>query len=159
MEYITIQSTGNAIDFGDMNVGRRSGGDGLSNSVRGLIGGGFPNTATIDYIQIATTGNAQDFGDLTVARGNGFGGCGSATRGLFGGGGIGSPGSATFYNVIDFITISTLGNASDFGDLFSGRYGVDSLAGRTRGLFTGEPSSPLGGRGVSQSRSSSPCYC
>ena len=43
MEYITINQRGSAIDFGDMNVGRRSGGDGLSNSVRGLIGGGFPN--------------------------------------------------------------------------------------------------------------------
>ena len=62
----------------------------------------------MEYITIETTGDAQDFGDLTVARGNGFGGCGSATRGLFAGG-IGSPGSATFYNVIDFITISTLG--------------------------------------------------
>ena len=35
-------------------------------------------------------------------------------RGLFGGGYVPSP--ATTYNVIDYITISTLGNAIDFGD-------------------------------------------
>ena len=57
-------------------------------------------------------------------------GLSDATRGVWGGG---EPAT----NIIDFVTIASTGNASDFGDLFSGRYGVDSLAGRTRGLFTG----------------------
>ena len=112
MEYITIQSTGSAIDFGDMNVGRRSGGDGLSNSVRGLIGGGFPATATIDYIQIATTGNAQDFGDLASTNYHNRA-VNNANRGVW----VGKQSG----NTIQFVTISTLGDAQDFGDIITSR--------------------------------------
>ena len=69
IDYITIASTGNAIDFGDLTVARNSL-SACSSSTRGVFGGGFAPTAnnTIDYITIATTGNAIDFGDLTVTR-------------------------------------------------------------------------------------------
>ena len=69
MDYVTIGSTGNATDFGNL-TGTRVGGAGTSNSTRGVIGGGKDpsTTATIDYITIASAGNGTDFGDLTVAR-------------------------------------------------------------------------------------------
>ena len=67
MEYITIASTGNSTDFGDLlgdNYWRMAG---TSSSTRGLFGGGMIGGAdqnVIQYITIASTGNSQDFGDL-----------------------------------------------------------------------------------------------
>ena len=75
MDYITMGSTGNATDFGDLSVARMSLGS-ASNATRGLFGGGliYPsNSNVIDYITIGSTGNAQDFGDLTRAQDGTFG--------------------------------------------------------------------------------------
>ena len=138
IDYVTISSTGNAIDFGDL----ISGYEGFalascSNSTRGLWGGGFypgaTNVNVIQYITIASTGNAVDYGDLTVAR-RGIGACSSSTRGVFGGGV--DPANT---NVIDFITLSTLGNAQDFGDLVTStrRDGNGACSNSTRGLWAG----------------------
>ena len=83
MDYITIDTTGNAIDFGDLTSGRWSLA-GVSSSTRGVFVGGLNGAThhnTMDYITIATTGNAIDFGDLTVAR-NGIKGLSSSTRGF-----------------------------------------------------------------------------
>ena len=69
IDYITIATEGNAIDFGDLTAAR-SHGSGLSNSIRGCFAGGSsPNkTNVIEFVTIASTGNASDFGDLTVGR-------------------------------------------------------------------------------------------
>ena len=40
-------------------------------------------------------------------------------------------------DVIDFFTISTLGDAQDFGDLTVSRFGIGSGSSRTRGMFMG----------------------
>ena len=72
IDYITIATTGNATDFGDMNV-RSQGGAATTNSVRATFAGGqqespsYTLTNYIDYVTIASTGNAIDFGDLTAA--------------------------------------------------------------------------------------------
>ena len=71
---------------------------------------------------------------MTEAR-YGAGGCSNSIRGLFGGG-VHLP-SAVYYNTIDYITIATLGNAIDFGDLFTGRYGASSCSSSTRGVWFG----------------------
>ena len=69
IEFITIATTGNAADFGDMTSARYNHG-GASSPTRAVFMGGFPFTnatnVIIDYVEIATTGNAVDFGDLTV---------------------------------------------------------------------------------------------
>ena len=52
----------------------------------------------------------NDFGDLTT--GHSDGGRQSKTRGLIAGGS--NPDASTKLNVIDFITMSTLGNGADF---------------------------------------------
>ena len=115
IDYITISTTGNAQDFGDLTAGRRLLGS-CSSNTRGVFAGGInPSSVyenTIDFITIASTGNASDFGDLTQAR-LGASGCSSSTRGLFGGGYL--PGTITV-NTIDYITIASTGNAVDFGD-------------------------------------------
>ena len=115
IDFITISSTGNATDFGDLTLIRMMGGGGCSNSTRGIIGGGqsaspAPRTNIIDFITIATTGNAVDFGDSTSARVDSSG-ASSSTRGVFVGGD-----TPTLVNTIDFVEIATTGNASDFGD-------------------------------------------
>ena len=59
MDYITIASTGNATDFGDLNVGSLLG-SGLSSPTRGVIGTGQNASGdrvdSIEYITIGTTG-------------------------------------------------------------------------------------------------------
>jgi hypothetical protein len=132
IEYITIATTGNAIDFGDLTQAR-SFPAACSSSTRGIFSGGYTPTPTlvntIDYITIATTGNATDFGDLTIARSD-LGACSSSTRGVFGAGYI-SPST----NTIDYITIATTGNAQDFGDLTVARDGLAACSSSTRGVF------------------------
>jgi hypothetical protein len=125
MEFVTMASTGNATDFGVDITQARAGMGALSNGTRGIFAGGYNGPSTrydiIDYITIQSTGvAAQDFGDLTVSRQNPGSIC-SSTRGILSGG----RSSPTYYNTIDYVTMSTLGNAADFGDLTA-----------TRGLIT-----------------------
>ena len=71
MDYITIATQANAIDFGDL-TSTSGDGAGVSNGPRGVFQLGYagpPVSNRMDYITIATTGNAADFGDLTVSRG------------------------------------------------------------------------------------------
>ncbi len=67
IDYVTIATTGDAINFGDLTL-KRYGLAACSNGERGVFGGGEPSTSLIDYVTIATTGNATTFGNLTVAR-------------------------------------------------------------------------------------------
>jgi len=132
IEYITVASTGNVTDFGDL-TSTSNGGAAVSNGIRGAVALGIAASGTsntIDYVTIATTGNASDFGDRTVTKKQ-IGAAGSLTRGLFAGG------NATT-NVIDYITISTTGNATDFGDLTVARGSTPAgCSNGTRALFGG----------------------
>lgn len=129
IDYITISTTGDALDFGDL-LSNTAYSSGCSNSTRGVFGGGFtPNINTIQYITISATGNAFNFGDLTASRG-GLTSCSNVTRGIFGGG---NPG----VNIIDYIEIASLGNASDFGDLIFNTIRIGSVSSTVRGIFAG----------------------
>ena len=118
MDFVTISSKGNAIEFGSLSEARLP--SGCSNSTRGVFSSGYNGSSpgavtTIDYITLASTGNAQDFGDLTVAR-YATASVSTSIRGVIGGGYVTSD-----LNILDFILISTTGNAQDFGDLTNGR--------------------------------------
>ena len=119
IDVITIQSTGDATDFGDATVARVTQTGGLNSPTRGCFAGGYSPTQlnTIDYITYSTLGDAADFGDLThtVRR---PGGGSNAVRGIIAGGNNYDGGHIGLNN-IDFITIATLGNSQDFGDLTS----------------------------------------
>ena len=119
IDFINIQSQGNAIDFGDLSVARQLSGT-ASSRIRGLFGGG--NTPSIsdviDFVTFSTQSNATDFGNLTVARVN-VAGTSSDTRGLFAAGQ--APGDS---DVIDYVTIASTGNATDFGNLQTAKHGV-----------------------------------
>ena len=136
IEYITISSTGDAIDFGDLSANTASIGA-CSSSTRGVFGGAY----NAEYITISSAGNASDFGDLTQARA-GLGACSNSTRGIFAGGNY-NPGSGLVRaNIIDYVTIATLGNAQDFGDLSVGKTTVGACSSSTRGVFGGGFFSP-----------------
>jgi len=132
VDYVTLGSTGNASDFGNLTGNRNQSGT-CSSDTRALSGGGSDQLA-IDYFTIASTGNATDFGDL-VNPGNGkstgLSGLASPTRGIFGsvadGGG----------DQINYVTIASAGNAQDFGNLTASAQKHGSGSNNTRGIFTG----------------------
>ena len=149
-EQITIASQGNSANFGDITGnGENSDGGGGSNAIRGFRMGHFnsyasqvPDTfATNDivYYSLASEGNTADFGDLTYAC-YGYRSCvGSSTRMINTGGSYygGSPQTTRVRNIIDYWTIASTGNASDFGDL--------STARDTRGMLSNGVRSVIGG--------------
>jgi hypothetical protein len=144
IDYVTIASIGNASDFGDLTETRSYIGS-CSSPTRGLFAGGYlsgPNRIrnNIDYITIASTGNATDFGDLIRSKAM-LAGCSSPTRGLFGGG-TSSSNLDNSINEIDYVTIASTGNATDFGNLTTSHRELASCSSTTRGLFAGGRLSP-----------------
>jgi hypothetical protein len=115
LEYVTIASTGNSTDAGDLTVARSEGPCSGGNGTRGIWSGGYASGYgdTMDYMTISSTGGASDFGNLTAARGL-ANGSGSLTRFLHSGGASGAQIN------IDYVAFDTTGDASDFGDLQDG---------------------------------------
>ena len=70
IHFVTLASTGNSTDFGDISAAKRIEGGGTSSHIRGLIAGSNSPAQinTIEFVTIATTGNSQDFGDLMSSR-------------------------------------------------------------------------------------------
>ena len=142
IQKILIQSTGNAEDFGDLS-GNRYETECAASSTRGVFAGGYtedtsPNQKVniIEFVTIANSSNATDFGDLTVQRGH-TSGASNSTRGVIAGGSA-MPSPYPVTNVIDFFTIATTGNASDFGDTTSARkFMGGGRSSTTRALFCG----------------------
>jgi hypothetical protein len=60
------------------------------------------------------------------------GACASSTRATFGGGYVTSP--AAYINTINYVTIASTGNATDFGDLSVGRYALAACSNGHGGL-------------------------
>ncbi len=130
IDYNTMASKGNAIDFGNA-TSARGWGAGMSSSTRGIDAGGYPGTSNvIDYIEIGTLGDAIDFGDLPTVKESCYG-MSSPTRGI-----IGTGMSPTYVATLDYITMASKGNAVIFGHLGSIR-GHGAAANTTRGLFAG----------------------
>ena len=97
---------------------------------RGLFYNDAYNTKVIEYVDITTAGNAASFGTFSAVHGR-SGSVSDTTYGVVAGGSG---------NIVDmsYSTIATTGNASDFGDLTSGRrdfHGGSSDG--SRGLFWG----------------------
>jgi len=133
LEFITIASTADSSEFGDLNRVVSDMAGSFASPTRGFFGGGKgPETNIIDFITIQSKGNATDFGDLndgTRAEGSGSA---NTTRGLFFGGS--GPGAN---DTIEFITMATLGNATDFGNLSNSVEAGGACASSIRGLLGG----------------------
>ena len=142
-EFITIQSMGNSIDFGDAAAAVR-GQATFASSTRAVSGSGYVAPAavnTIEFFTIATQSNSTDFGDVTGGNGD-YTPISNQTRGIFAGG-YSYP--ATF-NAISFVTIASTGNSTDFGDMTTNRANGNRSAinSSTRGLIGGGYISPTG---------------
>ena len=136
IDFITIDSTGDATDFGNLTSGRFTGGA-FASSTRAVYAGGElapgAESNVIDYVTIMSAGNAVDFGDIShgtlrytlVAVSN-------KTRGIFGAGG-----TPTRVNTLAYVTIGTTGNSSDFGDLTETKNACFSAQSAIRGLCAG----------------------
>ena len=137
IEFVTIASLGNAADFGNYHGNMQSGA--FSNNIRGIFAGGYnpqPSVVdTIEYVTIAQTGNAIDFGNL-ASDNRGMASFASTTRGVFAGG-TGAAPSYTKKNEIQFVTIMTTGNTTDFGDIGSAKDFAAGASNATRGLIAG----------------------
>jgi hypothetical protein len=118
IDFITFSSAGNATDFGDLTgVTSKNYFGGSSTETKGVFGGGGApgDPSTINILTIASAGNSEDFGDLTQSRVL-MASAANGTRSVFFGGQQNVPGGPES-NVIDYITIATTGNATDFGDV------------------------------------------
>ena len=139
IQYVNISSTGNSQNFGVLSVSRQQH-QSCSSSIRGLFAGGYNPTFqnVIDYITIASEGNAIDFGDLVngARRRMTEGGLSSSTRGVFAGGFNPALSPSTTINSIEYVTISTIGNSLDFGDLIAESAFVAACASPTRGVYS-----------------------
>jgi len=108
IDYVTIQTTGNASDFGDGSEGRYTS-DGAGDATYALIAGGGPTpTDSIDYFTFVTPGNATDFGNLSNPR-NRHSAAEDGTYATFARGTGNSPDQ---FNDVDYVTVQTPGNAS-----------------------------------------------
>ena len=124
IQQLTIASLGNTVRFGDL-TDARSGMASGGNSVRGIFCGGYVPTApsgkkfrqTIDSVTIASEGNATSFGESLPSVATGISqrsGSGSnSTRAVF----VGGQDNSSKVNTMEYVTIATIGNSIDFGDL------------------------------------------
>ena len=127
IEAVTISSTGSAVTFGKF-IDSKSNAAGAGNSVRGVFAGAYKPGDTkislIEYATMSSLGNTTEFGDLAVNRAC-HRSCSKNTRALFGGGYFTTTPTATGGtgdNRIEFVTIATTGNSTDFGDTTSGQH-------------------------------------
>ena len=139
IEFITISTFGNSQDFGDLTAAS-TGNAGSASNTRGIFDGKGNLSNAIDFITIASAGiDAQDFGDNSVGSTGYRGSLSNQIRTVTGG--ANSPASGTG-DTIDYISIATLGNSQDFGNLSSTREASHAFASTTRGIFAGGSSSP-----------------
>jgi hypothetical protein len=140
IELINITTLGNSSDFGDASLAAAFG-SANSSLTRTIMQGGykdgssFNETDTIQYVEMASQGNGADFGNLLSSRANSSstGSC-STTRGLSEAGGSGGSGVV---NEIEYITMASVGNGTDFGNLTVAREVPAACSSPTRGVCGG----------------------
>ena len=115
LEYITIQTPRNSIEFG--NTIRHSGPspDTVTDAIKGVYFGGWNgnwNNGRIEYITIATPSNSLDFGNAQGVTGEGAG-LSNGVRGV--------STNRWYSNTSEYITIQTPMNSINFGTLTTAR--------------------------------------
>ena len=139
LEFITIPTTGNSSEFGAVAPRRHAAT--MSSPVRSVFCSGKNDITsvyikTIDFVITQTRGESTTFGETAIAVEQNVG-AGNKTRGLIAGGFNPSFSPDTRVNQIQFITLATEGNATDFGDLSATRFGAASMSSSTRACFAG----------------------
>ena len=141
IEFVTMASTGDGTEFGDLSITSANNAP-VANKTRGLIalgqaGPSPQESRQIQFITLSTLGDAQDFGEATTLNKSGAAAVASSTRACFMAGEGTTTNTDHISNVIDFVTISTLGNAQDFGDTTVAVNSLASASNSTRGLHAG----------------------
>ena len=144
--YVTTQSTGNAVDYGDListgeqvmscspTRGVGIGGYGVSGPVSGRL-------ADCQFITTHTLGNASEFSQLDLIR-NDANGAGNNVRGVYLGGA--HPSGQT--DAITFVELASLGKPTDFGNLISAGQSHCCTSNKVRAVKTnGYLGSPVSG--------------
>jgi hypothetical protein len=119
IDYITIASTGNGQDFGDL-TDQLSGHAAAGSSTRAIMSGGDTNAAgsytnVMDFVTMGTTGNSIDFGDIMSAA-NPYA-VSNSIRYVC----VANTSPST---LIQNMIISSLGNTYKFGDLATSTEGI-----------------------------------
>ena len=139
IDYVTISSAGNGIDFGDITAARAYC-TGCNSGTRGFVVGGWagsnPPPNVIDFCEIQSLGNSVDFGDLFTGR-YGHGTTSSPTRAVIMGGANNNSGADRAERTMEFFTMASTGNASDFGDLTVAQAYQTGCSNPTRGVLSG----------------------
>ena len=145
IDFVTIASTGDSTDFGDLAEFGRQLNAGCESPTRGIILGGYNGaphpspssvTATIQFFNFASQGNTTKFGELTEKARNVIA-VSDQTRGVRMGGYSETANPAAFTDTIDFITMASEGNATDFGDCLSALLNGAPAQNKTRGVMMG----------------------
>lgn len=136
IEYITTTTTGNSVDFGDTVASGISNVAAASDGTTAMYAMGDYQGTSIEKVTIATTGNASAWsGSLSNSRNNGTA-ASDGTKGFFMGG-LPIPNTGVTQNTIDYFTISTDSNATDWGDLTQSKYGGRAVGNADRILYGG----------------------
>ena len=142
-QFIEMSSTGNCTDFGNFDYSQFYGGEKrassampvFSNPTRGVYCSGHTPTLikACNYINMQSLGKAKFFGDLIVGR-IASTGTGSATRGMvFGGDDFSTP----YTDSVEYLTIASGGDATDFGNLSSGIRAGGASTNTIRAVYAG----------------------
>ncbi len=142
IDVFTITSTGNSTDFGDLSENQKENGC-ASSTTRGLILGGSKNLGSLGigkrclYFTLSSGGTAATFGNLVQNAFSFPAGCGNSTRALKGGGNGNVSGGTPPLNNIEYFTFTSIGDATDFGDLTLARNQTTAASNSTRGIWAG----------------------
>ncbi len=130
LDFITIETLGDAQDFGDA-IGNYIWTGCCSSHIRGLLMNGYNYQNQIQFLTFSSKGDTQDFGDSTQARHQG-----SAISNRIRGISVAGTHPAA-YNIMDYVTIAQTGNAVDFGDVATAGTFHGTSASPTRGIIAG----------------------
>ena len=146
IEMVRFTSLSTPIDFGDMALGGSDANGtfecgAFASSTRGFAFGGRtdPFTNVIQFVTMSTFGNSVNFGDLSEGAQLTMG-VSDQTRGCRLGGikYVGpQPYNSAGVNHIEFVTMASEGNTTDFGDLEDQPALAGSCGDRTRGVLLG----------------------
>ena len=135
MDYVQIDTTGNAIDFGDLVESSEQEGAALGGHIRGYYFGGDPAETGIETFVFSNVAGGGGGGDSTVygtltANSKTGSGTGNRTRGIAF---LGNAG-----NVINYFALAATGSGVDFGDATTNAVSLTAACGSpTRGVVGG----------------------
>ena len=137
VDYVTISTTGDAQDFGNLSSAKLTGGA-VASRTRALYFGGeqAPGTQvnTIDLFTISSLADAIDFGDVSGGSlAHGSASVCNGTRGI----NMGGYRAPAKLNEISYVTVAQQGNTVDFGDLVVARDSPRGANSQTRGISFG----------------------